>query len=119
MSINDLFSEAKEVELRGVKIKIKQVSLGDLPVVTEVFSKLLDQKKSIQDNAIHLINKDFPLVLKIIAKLTDLDESALPQLSLDAALFVLTEIAKENASFLASRLKPQIENLNKEMSGLV
>lgn len=112
MELESLFTTSKVVKFGKHDITIKQISLGDIPLITKLMGKFFeDSKKKTHEKIISLVENDFDQVVKIISKVTNFTEEQVPRLNISAVIFILTEVVKENADFLQNHVAPQLESL--------
>lgn len=117
MSIESIFAEAKKIKVGSVEVEIKQVSFGDIPAVTEVFS-LVFSKKDIKKSALELVEHNFEKAIGLIERLTDLKKESIERLSLEYSIQIITAILEENVTFFTQKVVPQIEGLQQKVTGL-
>ena len=119
MSLENVFAIGKKHKVGNMEVEIKQVALGDLPLLTEVASKFMGSKgKSTKENIMSLIQKDFHLVKEVFSVMTDINQEDVSKLNLAASIEILTLIVEENKSFLLEALPEAMERLSKSLSGL-
>lgn len=115
--LKTLFCDSREVEFAGSKINVRNIALGDLPVLIEIIAKLFDGKTDLtNEKAIILaVTKDFGSILKIFEITTDLNADQIKKLNTGAATFILGEVVKENASFFQQHVLPRLQGLVGQM----
>ena len=125
MEVNELktiFAEQKEISVGSKIIKINTIKLGDIPIITEILTKVVGllpkfQKESTQNQAIlEFLTNDIESVVKFLKVTTDLDDSSIRALNLGAATLITTAVIKENASFFAQHVAPLIKEATKGVS---
>lgn len=114
MSLESLFIKSKEIEFKGVKISIKDVCMKDLPLIVPIVASLLDAKGDTKTKVVSLVSEKYDSVVKIIANLTDNSVEDVERLSLDAVIFIISEVIKDNVIFLKKNVMPLAEKLAKE-----
>lgn len=120
MQLDTLFNIENTITIGGHQVKIKQISLGDIPLLTELMSKVFDKekKKPTKDILMDLIKQDSQKIFSVIASLTDIPAEKVPTLNLTAAVLICSEILKENADFLQQNLAPEMEKMKVVMGSL-
>ena len=84
MSLENVFAIGKKHKVGNMEVEIKQVALGDLPLLTEVASKFMGSKgKSTKENIMSLIQKDFHLVKDVFSVMTDINQEYVSKLNLN------------------------------------
>ena len=110
--LNTLFAVEKTVSIFGSDVKIKQISLGDLPKVFELVEPHLKSKElNFKSIAAVLLKNDFDKVTALISDLTDIPKDKVPTMNMAASAEVLANILKENVSFLESHVVPVINKM--------
>lgn len=121
--LETIFGVEKEIEVSGHKVKIKTLSLGDLPVVSELIEKVVailpDFKRDANAAIIKFIKSDFQSVIKLLGATTSLDDKEVARLNPAAAVVIVSAVIKENSSFLADHVAPQIAKATKEIGSMV
>lgn len=114
--LNTLFAVEKTVSIFGSDVKIKQISLGDLPKVFELVEPHLKSKElNFKSIAAVLLKNDFDKVTALISDLTDIDKEKIPTMNMAASADVLANILKENVSFLEAHVVPVIERMTESI----
>lgn len=112
MELSTIFTTDKVIKIGGRAIIIKQVQLGDIPVVLSFVGKIFEDKKtSLNEKITKLMRDDMESVNKVFGILTDLKEDEIPKLNMAAAITIFVEIVQENADFLHQHVGPEIERL--------
>lgn len=120
--LKTIFAEQKEISVGSKIIKINTIKLGDIPIITEILTKVVGllpkfQKESTQNQAIlEFLTNDIESVVKFLKVTTDLDDSSIRALNLGAATLITTAVIKENASFFAQHVAPLIKEATKGVS---
>ena len=120
--LKTIFAEQKEISVGSKIIKINTIKLGDIPIITEILTKVVGllpkfQKESTQNQAIlEFLTNDIESVVKFLKITTDLDDSSIRALNLGAATLITTAVIKENASFFAQHVAPLIKEATKGVS---
>lgn len=111
--LKTLFCDSREIEFAGSKIQVRNISLGDLPILVDAITKFFDQKVDMADTKqiMRAIMKDFGTILKIFSITTDLNEDQIKKLNVAAATYILGEVVKENADFFQQHVVPHLTNL--------
>lgn len=111
--LKTLFCDSREVEFAGAKIQVRNIALGDLPVLIEVISKIFEQKTNLNDKSAiaKAVAKDFDRILKLFEITTDLKIEDIKKMNIGAATFVLGEVIKENADFFQQQVLPRLTSL--------
>lgn len=114
--LGDIFSQDKDLKIGDKTIKIKGVTLGDLPVVIKLVSKYFELvpksgKPDYKLIATKILSDDFESVLKIFEIATDLTPIEIKKLNMGAVLLVLTHFVKDNADFFYQNVLPILSNL--------
>ena len=119
MSLESVFAISKKHIIGNMEVEIKQVSLGDIPLVLEVVSKLMSGKsKNTQENVMSLFQKDFHLVNEVFARLTSISQENVNKLNLAASIEIFTLVVEENKDFLLTTVPAAMERMSKGLSGL-
>ena len=77
--LKTIFAEQKEISVGSKIIKINTIKLGDIPIITEILTKVVGllpkfQKESTQNQAIlEFLTNDIESVVKFLKVTTDLD----------------------------------------------
>jgi len=120
--LKTIFAEQKEISVGSKIIKINTIKLGDIPIITEILTKVVGllpkfQKESTQNQAIlEFLTNDIESVVKFLKVTTDLDDASIRALNLGAATLITTAVIKENASFFAQHVAPLIKEATKGVS---
>ena len=120
--LKTIFAEQKEISVGSKIIKINTIKLGDIPIITEILTKVVGllpkfQKESTQNQAIlEFLTNDIESVVKFLKVTTDLDDSSIRALNLGAATLITTAVIKENASFFSQHVAPLIKEATKGVS---
>lgn len=117
MELQDIFASEKVHEYAGRKIKIKQISLEDIPLVLDIFSKVMG-KGNTQEKIMTLIRADFDKVKEVLYKFTDIPKDEVGRIHIGTAVFVIQKIVEDNASFLQEAVVPMVKDMAKSFNGL-
>lgn len=122
-TLNTIFSIEKEIELGEKKIKIKTLTLGDIPLVADFGYKIATEwsksKKDTKVVILSLIKNDFNSVVKLIEATTDLGTEDIRKLNLAATAKITSEVLKENGSFLEEFVAPAIQEATNQIATAV
>lgn len=119
MDLSSLFAIEKTKEICGVPVKIKQVALGDIPMLVEFVSKVMGKDNTpVTQKIISIIQNDFKSIKILFSKLTDISEENVDRLNLEASVLIIREVIEENADFFMKNVAPQIKNLVGVMDGM-
>jgi hypothetical protein len=118
MELKSIFATGTAHEFGGQSIFIKQISLDDLPHVSELFSKATGKKESTQAKIMSLIASDFPLIKATLVRLTDIKEEDIGKISIATIVFIIAKIVEENATFLTQVVAPMVQETAKSLGGL-
>ena len=121
--LNDLFPTEKEIEIGKSKVKIKNIALGDIPVVAEIVGKAVglfsikgkDELVIKKDELLKFIANDFNSVVNLLSVTTDLEIDVIKKLNIAAASTILISVFKENASFFSQQVAPMIKEATKDL----
>lgn len=121
--LNDLFPTEKEIEIGKSKVKIKNIALGDIPVVAEIVGKAMglfsvkgkDELVIKKDELLKFIANDFNSVVNLLTVTTDLEIEVIKKLNIAAASTILISVFKENASFFSQQVAPMIKEATKDL----
>lgn len=121
--LNDLFPTEKEIEIGKSKVKIKNIALGDIPVVAEIVGKAMglfsikgkDELVIKKDELLKFIANDFNSVINLLTVTTDLEIEVIKKLNIAAASTILISVFKENASFFSQQVAPMIKEATKDL----
>lgn len=116
MGLEALFTNGTEVEFKGAKITIREVCMDDLPIVTRIVGKVILEKGDTASKITKLVTEDFDSVKKLISSLTNIEESKVGKLPLDAVVFILSKIIELNVVFLKKNIVPTAQKLVKELN---
>lgn len=119
MELKSIFADSTEHELAGRKITIRQISIEDLPLVAELFSKVFEKNKlTMQDKIMQMVRNEFENVKLLIVRLSDIKEDEVSKLNLAAMIFIIQKIIEDNASFLDQVVAPMMQEMGKSLGGL-
>lgn len=120
-----IFSSERDYEIGGKVIKIKDVTIGDIPVFLEIVNKLAsafdtDSKTDLKVGLVisKAIANEFDSVLKILQITTDLDSETIKKLNLAAATKITNEVVKQNLDFLHLHLVPALGQIKESFAGM-
>ena len=121
--LSDLFPTEKEIEIGKSKVKIKNIALGDIPVVAEIVGKAMglfsvkgkDELVIKKDELLKFIANDFNSVVNLLSVTTDLEIEVIKKLNIAAASTILISVFKENASFFSQQVAPMIKEATKDL----
>ena len=121
--LSDLFPTEKEIEIGKSKVKIKNIALGDIPVVAEMVGKAMglfsikgkDELVIKKDELLKFIANDFNSVVILLSVTTDLEIDVIKKLNIAAASTILISVFKENASFFSQQVAPMIKEATKDL----
>lgn len=120
--LNALFVTEKEADVLGAKVKIKQVTLGDLPKLITLASKHFSPVKKNQpqpelmETIKKIVTEDFATVCEVLASITNIPAEKIPSINIGAATLILHEIVKENLDFLQSTVIPAVNKMAESMT---
>src|SRR5690606_6059821 len=110
--LDSIYSVSKTVKYQDAEIEIKQIYIGDIPYITKLVKLFTDTKKQdVNQKIIKFIEEDFEIASELVSRLTNIPKENFNKVSLDAAIFIIGEIVKENADFLAQKVVPQVTSL--------
>lgn len=118
MDLSAILSSSKEVEFKGVKIEIKQITLEHLPEIAKVADSFFSLKGTTQQKIVKFISSDMDGVTTLISNLSNIPKEAVGRISLDALIFIISEIVTENNDFLQKSVAPRLKEMTKSMGGL-
>ncbi len=115
------------VNFGGENVEIKSVELQDIAIVAELgdklFSKVMaifkmkmtetDLGLAIAHELIQLLKNDTTLLIKFLSVTTNVKEETLKKISVEAALFLVTEVIEVNKDFLSQKIMPKAKDLAK------
>lgn len=118
MELETLFAEPKEVSIGKTKVKINQVSLGDIPLLVRLWSRI-NPKGNLQEEVLKLSSdkESFEDIKSAIVSLTDVEKDKVEKINIAALLLIITEVMKENASFLQIHVIPRVKEMTAAMGG--
>lgn len=117
MSLEALFTNHEEIEVKdGVKIKIKDVSLSDVPLVTKVIHAFISQDGETASRINNLMTNNLRDVVKLISVLTDIPEKDVNKLSLDSTIIIISKIIEKNIVFIKKNIVPTVQSLASELT---
>lgn len=122
--LETIFSEGKTVKIGKKDILVKNIALGDMPVLIAIFSKvadLLPKKKGqeLNQTAIGLaIAQNFDDFLKLFEVTTDLKAEEIKKLNIAASVQIFAKVLGENMDFLELHVKPVVKDLIAKMESV-
>lgn len=122
--LKSIFSSEKELSLGGKIIKIKDVTIGDIPVFMEIINKLAS-KLTLEGTNLQVgllisqaISSEFDSVLEILELTTDLSMEDIKKLNLAAATLIAHEVIKQNIDFLSKHALPALQKIKESLAGM-
>lgn len=120
--LESIFSEGRDFKIGKSVVKIKNISLGDLPVLLGAVSKFMEagNKKGQTTEAIamKIFTEDFDSVVKIFEAATDLEADVVKKLNVAAGVKIMVEIIKDNLAFFSQHVVPALKELQEKSAGL-
>ena len=123
-TLETMFTDGKEISFGDRKVLVKNVALGDLPVLLKVLAKifeLMKKEKKDQDMKATItkaLSEDFDSIIQIFEITTDLKTDEIKKLNLAATAILLNKIISENADFLQRHVIPVIRGMATTINGL-
>lgn len=115
--LKTIFSTDKEITVGESKVTIKQITLGDIPLITEIVGSVLDEK-DIKAAIFKLLKEKFDDACTLITMLSSITEGEVKKLNLAAAATIISAILQENVTFLDQTLAPEIQKIKTLAAGL-
>lgn len=116
MELNKLFAEEREIEVSGVKIKVKSLELKNISKVADAISNhFVNVDKKNSSEVILGLVKDPNALTLVLESTTNLKKDEIGRLNMAAATEILGEVIKENVDFFTSAVLPKIKKI---MEGL-
>lgn len=119
--LTSIFSEPTELKIGEKIIKINTVTMGNIPKVTGVISKILNILPDIQNPKkqtaaiLSFVTNDFASFTELLKVTTDLTEKEINDLNIGAGVQILARVIKENASFFAQHVAPAVQEATKDL----
>lgn len=117
-SLETLFTDSKKITIGEKEIEIRNVCLGDLPVLIKIISKVFELKpnfKNKQHEIAKAVVEHFDDVLSLFLITTDLKMEDIKKLNVAAATYILGEVISENADFFTKSVVPLLANLTEKI----
>lgn len=123
--LKNIFPPKTKVVFGDQVIEIKSITLKDLPVVAgiaekvfdKVFGLLLSDKKEqdlgleITKEIINILKNDIESLETLLEITTTVEKETIPNLSLEAGLFLLDSVLEVNKDFLSQNVLPMAKDL--------
>lgn len=123
--LKSIFPPKTKVMFGESVVEIKSITLKDLPVVAEIAENVFDKVMSllfsgkedqelgiaVTKEIIHILQHDLELLQKLIEITTSVEKEIIPDLSLEAGLFLLDSILEVNKDFLFQNVLPRAKEL--------
>lgn len=109
--LESIFAEAKTVKVGKVEVEIKQVSLGDIPLLVELYSSAQVEGKTLQESLIAFAKNPEGLqkLQKAIFALTNIEADKVQKLNMGGLIGIVAAVIKENVDFLQTHVMPQVQ----------